>query len=260
MRKLLAAAIVAAVTGMFAGTVQAEDYRLLRLDGKLVKWGKPDFGTGATLTYALASRKMKFPGAINCRQIQPLENMLVRSGVTMQNFESELKAAFLAWERVANLKFRRVDDPTAANIVIGAQVKPRGHAFANVAYEEESEGELRTISKSLICFNPQRRWKVGFDGDRKIYDLRFTLIHEIGHTIGLDHEGSGGQIMGFSYHEAFRAPQKGDREGALKLYGPPVGAPLVAGGGGTKPAADTQRTPGSPVLSLGREGAARDRN
>lgn len=255
MRRMLAAALVAAVMGMFAGSAIAADYRLLRLDGQIVKWGGPGFGSGATLTYALASRRMTFPEAINCGQIQPLKAMLVRSEIALHEFESELAAAFRAWERVANIRFRRVEDPSSANIVIGEQVKSRGRAFANVAYKKNSAASnMREISKSLVCFNPRQRWKIGFDGDDAIYDLRFTLMHEIGHAIGLDHEGSGDQLMGFAYHEAFREPQAGDIAGASLLYGPAPGAPNMAGG---KPRdhveAGAASGPGWPSLSLGRE-------
>lgn len=257
MRRLLAAIFIAAFAGMFAGSAEAADYRLLRLGGKLVKWGKPEFGAGATLTYAIASRRMNFPDAINCRGIQPVKRMLAKSGIAMRTFETELAAAFLAWERIANIRFEQVDDPASANIVIGAQIRPRGHAFANVAYEEESEGEIRVISKSLVCFNPQRRWKIGFDGNDNIYDLRFTLMHEIGHAIGLDHEGTGEQIMGFAYHEAFRQPQHGDIAGASQLYGPAVGAPVIAAGGvGHGSGADAAGAGDTPVLSLGHERGA----
>lgn len=259
MRRLLAATLVAAFVGMCGGAAQAGEYRLLHLDGKLVKWGEPDFGSGAALTYAVANRQIKFPDAINCKAIMPVKRMLANSGIAMRVFESELAAAFLAWEQVANIRFKRVENPDEANIVIGAQVEPRGHAFANVAHEEGDESAaIRKISKSLVCFNPKRQWKVGFDGNDKIYDLRFTLIHEIGHAIGLDHEGSGDQMMGFAYHEAFRQPQSGDIAGVSRLYGAALGAPQVAGTDNRKRTLSAGAAWRSPFLSLGRGKTDRD--
>jgi hypothetical protein len=67
-----------------------------------------------------------------------------------------------------------------------------------------------------------RRWKVGFDGNLKAYDLRYTLAHEIGHAIGLDHPPGPGQIMNYRYEERFRDLQSGDVFGAVALYGAPT--------------------------------------
>src|SRR5262249_33151728 len=75
------------------------------------------------------------------------------------------------------------------------------------------------ISLARICLNPAKRWKIGFDGDLTVYDLRYTLAHEIGHAIGLDHPVSAGQIMGYRYEEHFRSLQPGDTHGATLLYG-----------------------------------------
>jgi hypothetical protein len=67
--------------------------------------------------------------------------------------------------------------------------------------------------------NPEQAWKVGFDGDLEVYDIRYTLMHEIGHAIGLDHPGVPGELMDFRYLETFSSLQPGDRAGAASLYG-----------------------------------------
>ena len=124
------------------------------------------------------------------------------------------------WQAAANINFRGAESPLTADILIGAEVEPEGWAFANVAYETGSKERLKPILQSLICLNPLKRWKVGFDGDLKSYDLRYTIAHEIGHAIGLDHPAAGAQIMGYRYEEEFRDLQPGDVAGAVLLYGP----------------------------------------
>lgn len=221
MHRLFAIVLILGAIATVHGTAAAADYRLLRLDGKIVKWGDPHFRSGAALTYALADRPMNFKNARNCRGIVPLSRLAIRSAINNAEFRRETRAAFDAWQAAADLRFVEIADPRRADIVIGAQRTPRGHAFANVSHAPNSEPDapFHVIRKSLICLNPSKSWKIGFDGNTDIYDLRFTLIHEIGHAIGLDHAGTRGQLMGFRYHERFRAPQGGDVAGAVRLYG-----------------------------------------
>ena len=85
------------------------------------------------------------------------------------------------------------------------------------------------IGRSLICLNPRQPWKIGFDGDLKVYDLRYTLAHEIGHAIGLDHPSPSGQLMSYRYDEGQPGLQPGDIKGAALLYGPKPGVKRFAG-------------------------------
>ncbi len=220
-------------------------YQLLRLDGADMKWGKPELGTGAVITYRLADHVLTFDKATNCRQIGPLSNLLEHSHITADQAMAELDAAFAAWQEVANVRFQPARKGERADIIIGSEAIPQGRAFTNVAYagtdenqkgtdkaltsltsadmtaprRENAVNSVRSIAQSLICLNPGMPWKVGFDGDLQVYDLRYALIHEIGHSIGLDHPGARGEIMSFRYLEMFRTPQSGDIAGVVRLYG-----------------------------------------
>lgn len=214
--------LVSGIAGhVTAGPDETTGYNLLRLGGTWVKWGEPKLGTHAEVTYAFASRSMHFPDARNCRRLQPIAPMLGRLGIAADSFRDEVELAFGEWSRAADIVFRQIGDATEADIVIGAQKTPRGRAYSNVAYASRNEKGTTPISKSLICLNPAMEWKQGFDGDLDVYDLRYTLIHEIGHAIGLDHPGPHGQLMSFSYREDFRKLQAGDIAGAAALYGGP---------------------------------------
>lgn len=211
---LLAALAVFAPASVEAG----EGYRLLKLDGWILKWGAAELGRDAHVTYAVADARITTPQARNCGTITPPEGALARSGIAPDVFDAELDEAFAVWARIAGLRFTRADSAGTADIVIGAQAHPRGFAFTNVDFRPGRDGVAK-LTRSLICFNPERRWKIGFGGDTRVYDLRYMLIHEIGHAIGLDHAGPDGQIMGFRYGEDFRTPQAGDVSGAVALYG-----------------------------------------
>jgi hypothetical protein len=194
-------------------------FRLLELDGYKVKWGDRRLGAGASISYAFARESLRFDDARNCGHMESIE-ILSGKAISMESLAHEAAAAFRVWENVADLSFYEVGNARDADIVIGTQGRPHGRAFANVTYVAAPEGEVRTIKQSLVCMNPDHGWKVGFDGDTDNYDIRYTLIHEIGHAIGLDHPGPFGQVMAFSYTEAFEDLQPGDVHGARHLYGP----------------------------------------
>jgi hypothetical protein len=212
-------------TTLAPAIVRAEQpFLLLKLDGAYLKWGKPELGTGAKVRYAFINQPMNFPGARNCSAMRPLGPALERFSVAGPQLRAEAAAAFAMWESVADISFEPVDDIREANILIGAMVLPRGRAFANVTYDTGERSETRQIDQALICLNANERWKVGFGGDAAAYDLRYTIAHEVGHAIGLNHPGPSGQLMGFRYAEQFRAPQSGDMAGAIALYGSRDGA------------------------------------
>lgn len=199
-----------------------DGYRLLELDGYKVKWGDRHLGVGASISYAFAGEALRFDDARNCGDLVSVDALLGEH-LSMEVLARETAAAFRVWERAAGLSFHRVEDVRDADIVLGAQGKPRGIAFANVSYAPDVEDGVRAIDQALVCLNPDHRWKVGFDGDEDVYDIRYTLTHEIGHAIGLDHPGPAGQVMGFRYTEAFDDLQPGDLRGIQILYGRSLG-------------------------------------
>jgi len=192
-------------------------FRLLDLDGSFVKWSKVDGGR-VSVSYAFVDRPVQFLDARNCEALIPIDDLLHKSNVSQTAFRNEVRAAFDMWERVANIAFREAAEAGTAEILIGAQRNPEGRAFADVRYRPGT-GTFREIERSLICLNPTKPWKVGFDGNLDIYDLRYTVAHEIGHAIGLDHPEPSSQLMSHKYQEKFRTPQAGDVDGVTRIYG-----------------------------------------
>lgn len=261
MREIALGAAMAAML-MLAGqhASAAQDYRLLQLEGRYVKWGSPRLGTPAVVTYALAQRSTAFPQARNCKTLRPINRLITQSGISDSAFRGELWMAFRVWEAAANIQFHETKNPETADIIIGAQGTSRGRAFTNVDYERAAQGRTRSITKALICLNPEMGWKIGFDGNADIYDVRYTLVHEIGHAIGLGHPGPDGVVMSFKYQEAFRTLQAGDVIGATSLYGASASAANAAtSAGATNGSAEGDSiSVSSPQLSLGNEQDAED--
>jgi hypothetical protein len=219
-----------AVTTVPLGAQEVETFRILKMDGHPVRW-KPAAGGGPrVITYRLVTEPARFPQARNCRTLTSLDGLAARSRLTAPVIREEIAAAFAMWEAAANVVFKEAPEGAPADILIGAQGEPEGWAFADVFYDAAAAEAVKPISQALVCLNPTRPWKVGFDGDLKAYDLRYTLAHEIGHAIGLDHPTGGNQIMAYRYEERFRALQPGDIRGAVALYGVPAPPTVVVAG------------------------------
>ncbi|MBD1547919.1 matrixin family metalloprotease [Roseibium aggregatum] len=247
---LLAGAVAAWIMPGEAAQAGSAAYKLLKLDRQFVKWGAPQLGMPALITYAYADGPITDESARNCKSMDRLDAAAARSGLSVSDMTAAAEAAFRLWEKAGGVVFEKTDAVDRANIVIGAQTVPRGYAFTNVhkatgaprtvSRERNSErglgsedreavrpsgettAQVAPISRSAICINPERTWKLGHDGDLKVYDLSFTFAHEIGHAIGLDHPGRKGEVMYFKYSEDFDGLQAGDISGIVRLYGPPA--------------------------------------
>jgi hypothetical protein len=231
-----------AFPGAPPGAEELETFRVLKLQGHQVRWRPPAEGSPRVITYRLVTESMAFPGARNCRGLTRLDGLAARSTVPVTAIKGEVEAAFAMWAAAANVRFEEAARGAPADILIGAQAEPEGWAFADVFFDAASADAVKPISQALICLNPGKKWKVGFDGDLKSYDLRYTLAHEIGHAIGLDHPAGGNQIMGYRYEERFRSLQPGDIRGAVLLYGAPSPSTVLV-------AAEPQRDEAAPTVS-----------
>lgn len=251
LRGLALIGLLGAVILAGADAVRAAD--LLRVEGSIVKWPPPATGATTVITYALLSRPYmvartkKTLSPDNCGAMQPFSDIVASSAdVGEVSMRRELRSAFTAWEEAADVKFVEVREPRLAHIVVGATEAPAGRAFANLslrgrrglqqspdkalggASDGASAGSgaasddksIGLIEQAFICLNPKARWKVGFDGNLAVYDLRHAFMHEIGHALGLDHPGRTGSVMGFRYDESIRGLQPSDIAAVQILYEP----------------------------------------
>jgi hypothetical protein len=215
--RFLAAVLLGMSTPALAQDVS--HFKVLKLDGNYVRWKRPADGRPLDLSFRIVTEDHAFSDARNCRKLTSFDALEQTSHLTPARVHEEILAAFAMWESVANIDFHEAPAGAHGDILIGAQGTPEGWAFADVFYNAASTEQIKPISRSLVCLNPEKRWKIGFDGDLQTYDLRYTIAHEIGHAIGLDHPNGSGQIMGYRYQEKFRDLQSGDVRGIELLYG-----------------------------------------
>lgn len=210
-----------------APTIAAEStYRLLTLNGGFVRWF-PRMGEQAPIVrFAIATAELRTAGAINCGAMGPPDTLLRATALSPASFRDAVAEAFARWQSVIDVDFIEVGSTADADIVIGEQLAPVGFAFTNVTFDGKSPARavsdgkpIRAIERALICLNPQRRWKTGFDGNLDIYDITHTLTHEIGHALGLDHPTDRNALMSFRYHEQVPRLAIGDVRGAIAIYG-----------------------------------------
>ena len=246
--------LVSIVIGaLLIGRTESTAGALLKIDGSIVRWGAPSIEGPVVVTYFLltgpyilpAGKRVMSPD--NCGTMSSFATIVSEaSKLPVSVARRELRSAFTAWESAASITFVEVADIRNANIVVGASSSSMGRAFANLSIggrygieavskalgdssharsiempDSTGDGFVSLIDQAYICLNPRLRWKVGFDGDLNIYDLRHTFMHEIGHAIGLDHPASTGAIMGYRYDERAREPQPSDIEAIQSLYGMP---------------------------------------
>jgi hypothetical protein len=216
----------------------------LRVGDGVLQWSRASDAAVTTITYAVLATGFVVPGGRptlspgNCASMGPFGAIVGASPeVSSAAAKRELEHAFAAWQGAADIAFVESVDPERADIVIGAAAQ-QGAAAANLSFRLQpadtvpvrlpqpvanalaSRHRIVPIHQAYVCLDPGRRWKVGFDGDLAAYDLRHTFIHEIGHTIGLDHPGRTGALMAFRYDERATDLQPSDVAAVQALYGP----------------------------------------
>lgn len=213
---VIGALLLASSAALAAGP---EGYRHLTLGGYPVRWQAREPSNHIILRYRIAEHEIAEPNAINCKRIRPPNTLLATSGLDLAAFRKALASAFQQWRDVADITFLKAEEGQPADIIIGEQADPIGFAFTNLKLGDKANGRVRPIVGASICLNPEKAWKIGYDGNLEVYDLVHTLVHEIGHVIGLDHPSGRGHLMSFRYSEERAGLSEGDRLGAIAIYG-----------------------------------------
>lgn len=233
MRPLLRYLIFGLTLPCLAATsIAGERISVLQIAGLPVSWSRESEADSRdlVLSFAVLTGSATISGGVNCGHIGAMGDLQGKSGIDQYAMDEAVAVALGRWHDVARLSFRRTDDPARADIVIGAQRRPHGIAFVDLETAPGAEGRTRAIAKAFVCLNPEQKWKIGFDGNLKTYDLVHVLTHEFGHTLGLDHPSARGHLMSFKYTETQHGLSLLDRTAVQSIYGARIPRPETANG------------------------------
>lgn len=123
---------------------------------------------------------------------------------------SAMQFATAAWSSVCNVRFRCVDRPELARIhVYFAPIDGRWYTLAQAQLPTGQADASNTLE-----LDPAEAWTSEM--------LDGVILHELGHSIGLEHDEPGSDAVMAPVYTGRRQLTSRDASRAVALYGPPV--------------------------------------
>ncbi|MDG3003485.1 matrixin family metalloprotease [Paludisphaera mucosa] len=178
------------------------------------RWADP-----ARITYSIAPDGVQWISGIN--GINAAFDSKLGAGV----WEREIARALATWESVANINLVPVADGNYRENSLGSsQGDPR---FGDIRIGGSTYvGNLSTLAQTY--FPPPQGTSAGGDVDVNLgmayaiganYDLYSVILHETGHSLGLDHPSSSQVVMRAVYGGVVNGLTDGDIAGIQSIYG-----------------------------------------
>ena len=162
-------------------------------------WDGPGLGN-ASLTYYIAD---------------------VPSAIDETEFRETIAAAFAAWTDVVDIEIQETPNARqrdSIDIAFG-EIDGPGDVLAQ-AYLPEDVNRGRIAGD--IVFDVDESWEFGNEGGREATDLMLVAVHEIGHSLGLEHLDNQDSVMyeSVSPNSMFTRLDQSDMDAILALYAP----------------------------------------
>jgi hypothetical protein len=163
--------------------------------------------------------------------------------------ESAIKTALDAWSNVADIEFIPTNTPGLARSLdfTFGNIDGSGGTLAQ-AYLPSDVNSSRIAGD--VKFDSSEKWEIGNALGSTAFDLVRVAVHEIGHSLGLDHSKSGSAILApsVSANEYFTKLDPDDVDAILSLYAPAKTGTATTPTNNSQPSANTP-TLGTPKIN-----------
>ncbi len=145
----------------------------------------------------------------------------VPNGIDETEFRETIAAAFAAWTDVVEIEIQETSvarQRDAIDITFG-EIDGAGNILAQAYFPDDvTRGRIA----GDILFDIEESWEIGNDLGRRATDLMLVAVHEIGHSLGLEHSDDPNAVMYafVSPNSMFTELAPSDRDAILALYAP----------------------------------------
>lgn len=199
------------------------------LFGEDVKWGAPGYGNGASVTWSLMDTGIACDSFyLDCEE----SSVTHLSEFMPSGYLNEIRRAFATWSSIADITFNEIvdgggtfgDNGNPASYI--ADIRIGGMYIDGTPYLEDILGysyppytAYAGAGDIILDRGNVDTFGIGPGAEIDIFSL---VLHELGHSIGIDHNEADPNAVMYPYYSFVDGLSQDDIAAAQKLYGLPV--------------------------------------